>query len=235
MDGEHLHRFGVGLESPAAVIDAGVLFRVVDGLVEPCGQRGDADLLGGDHGMEQLTDVADVGQLPLSLRSGQDPAGQTLAPADGLQQGGHPPQAQHRRPAVETSVQHLPFGVGRTRHLFRRPAEEQGERHRLNGVGGRRSFERLEQSEPVAGGRCGEHAARSVDHGRDAGLVQRVADGDGVSVALHEHPDVTRADRHRLGSRCLCGRCRDLSARSEQTHDVARPGRSPRTHGRRLR
>ena len=50
--GEHLHRFGVGLESPASVIEPASLFRVVDGLVEPLGQRGDADLLGGHHGVE---------------------------------------------------------------------------------------------------------------------------------------------------------------------------------------
>ena len=76
----------------------------------------------------------------------------------------------------------------------------------------------------------GEHAARSVDHGRDAGLVQRVADGDGVGVALHEHADVTGADRHRLGPRCLCGRCRDLSAEaSRRTTSLAR---SVTTHAR---
>ena len=76
MDRQHLHGLGVGLEPPAALLVARVVAGVGDPLAQPRGQRGGAELLGGRGGVQQLADVAQVGQPALaadgaSTRSGR--------------------------------------------------------------------------------------------------------------------------------------------------------------------
>ncbi len=124
VDRQHLHRLGVGLESAAAVLGVVFLAGLVDALAQPAGEGGDAELLGGGGAVQELADVAEVGELALAVDPGQDPAGQPLAMADRLDEGGHAPLAQHRGPPVQAGMDVLPGCLVGGGHLVRGPAEE---------------------------------------------------------------------------------------------------------------
>ena len=67
MDREHLDRLGVGLEPPRALLLALVAIGIGDALGEPAAQRGDPELLGARGLMQQLREVAQVGQPALAV------------------------------------------------------------------------------------------------------------------------------------------------------------------------
>ena len=58
-----------------------------------------------------------------------------------------------------------------------------------------RSLDRLEQPQPLVRGGGREDAAGAVDHGRDAGALERVVHERGQSVRGDEHRNVARPDR----------------------------------------
>ena len=194
VDGEDLHRFGVGLQPAAAFLAVGVFFRFGDALAQPGGQRRRPQPLGGGGGVEQLADVAEVGEVAFAAGPGQEPGGETLRGADELEERGHAVAAQHAGPPVEGEVDRLPGVVAGRGHLLRRPPQEGGEgdgtgpRHR------RRPLQRLEQPQPLPGDRRGEHAAGAVDDGGDPHGGQRAPHQVGLPVGADQHGHVPGPD-----------------------------------------
>ena len=71
VDRQHLHGLGVGLQPAAALLVARLLLGGGDPLAQPAGQRGRAEPLGGGRRVQQLADVAQVGQPPLAVDLGE--------------------------------------------------------------------------------------------------------------------------------------------------------------------
>ena len=73
VDGQDLDGLGVGLEPAAALLVARVLGRLGDPPAQPAGQGRRPELLGRRRRVEELADVAQVGQPALPVGPGQDP------------------------------------------------------------------------------------------------------------------------------------------------------------------
>ena len=219
MDGEDLDRLGVGLEAPAALLVARVLAGGGDLLAQPRGQRGGAHLLGRRRGVQELADVAQVGQLALAVDGLQHPLREALDQRHGLGQRRDALHAQHARPLVQAAVELLAVLLGGRGDPLRRPAEERRERGRGGSLWRRRALDRLEQAQPVARGRGAEDAARAVDDGGDVDLVEGVADERGVAVGADEDGDVAGTDG--LG-RCTVPSCARTSIFAFEESSVAR-------------
>ena len=125
VDGQHLHRLGVGVEPPGALLVGAVPVGLGDPLPQPGGQRGDAELLLGRGGVQQLADVAEVGQPALAAQPREHPLGDGLGRRDRLEQRGDAAAAEQTGPAVQLRVQLLP---GRPRR--RRPSAPRSSRGR---------------------------------------------------------------------------------------------------------
>ena len=67
MDRQHLDRLGVGLQPPAALLVARLLLGLGDPPPQPRRQRGRAELLGRRRGVQELADVAQVGEPALAV------------------------------------------------------------------------------------------------------------------------------------------------------------------------
>ncbi len=104
-------------------------------------------------------------------------------------------------------------------------AEEAGERGRPHPRAAVRLLQRLEQRQPLDGGRGGEDAAAAGDHRRDADRVQRLLGGGEVGVAVADDRDVAAA--RAAGRRSVAP---DASSAADVEGEVARrcaagPGR----------
>ena len=88
MDRQHLHRLAVRLQPPAAVLVGDVLAGLGDPAAQPRRQGGDPEPLGHRLAVEQLADVAEIGERALAVGTGEHPAGQALAVGDRLEQRG---------------------------------------------------------------------------------------------------------------------------------------------------
>ena len=128
VDGEDLHRFGVGLEAPAAILVVRVLPRLGDPPPQPRGEGGGSELLGRRLQMQELADVAQIGELPFAVGAAEHPPRQSLGVGDRLEQRRDAPAAEQVRPRVDALVDLLPGGVVGRRHLRGRPAEEARQR-----------------------------------------------------------------------------------------------------------
>ncbi len=221
VDGHHLHRLGVGLQPAGPVLGVTVFAGLGDALAQPPGQRRHAQLLGRGLGVQELADVAQVGEPALAVDLRQHPPRQALGQGDGLQQRGHPPPAQHACPPVQPGVELLPGGVAGGGDLLRRPAQEHAERGGVRRRGRRRALEGLEQAQPLAGDGGGEDAAGAVDHRRHADGVEGIAHQGGVAVAGHQHGDVAGAQGDAPGLGPLLRALDDLGTGRHQPHHVA--------------
>ena len=67
MDRQHLDRLGVRFEPPSALLLTLVAIRVRDALGQPAAQRGDPESLGARGTVQQLREVAHVGQPALAV------------------------------------------------------------------------------------------------------------------------------------------------------------------------
>jgi hypothetical protein len=74
VDRQDLHRLLVGVQAAAALLVARLVLRGGDPLAQPGGQRGRAHVLGRRRGVQQLGDVAQVGQPALAVDARQDAA-----------------------------------------------------------------------------------------------------------------------------------------------------------------
>ena len=95
MDREDLDRLGVGLEPAAALLVARVLLGLGDPPPQPRGERGRPELLGRRGGVQQLADVAQVGQPPLAVG-----AARARAPAAPRRASPSRPATRRRAPAA---------------------------------------------------------------------------------------------------------------------------------------
>ena len=86
------------------------------------GQRGGAHLLGRRRGVQELADVAQVGQLALAVDGLQHALREALDQGHGLGQRGDALHAQHARPLVQAAVELLAVLLGGRRDALRRPA-----------------------------------------------------------------------------------------------------------------
>ena len=152
MDRQDLDGLGVGLEPAAALLVARVLAGLGDPPAQPRGQGGHAELLGRRLGVEELADVAEVGQPALavdraSIRSGSRSARVIVSVSEAT-----PLHAQDARPVVEPAVDVLP---ARPRRRRRSAAADQPKKQVRAAawarLGWRRPLDRLEQPQPLAG------------------------------------------------------------------------------------
>ena len=137
MDGQHLNRLGVGIEPQGAILVGAVPVGVGDALPQPGRQRGDAELLLGRDGVQELADVSEVGQPALAAQPPEDPPRDRLGRRDRVEQRRDTAAAEEAGPAVELRVQLLPGRLVGGGHLLRAPAEEGGERGRPGARGSR--------------------------------------------------------------------------------------------------
>ena len=157
VDGEDLHGLGVGLEAAAAVLVVGVLVGLGDPPAQPGVSAVAPRLLGVGRGVQQLADVAQVGQLALARRPGQDPRRAGARPASMVSSSdGHAAAAQHAAQPVQAASARPPSRARRRpRHLLGGPADEAGQ-------GGRRA-------RAIASvGRSSASSRRSHSRGRSA-------------------------------------------------------------------
>ena len=146
--------------------------------------------------VEQLADVAEVGQPPLAVARRQHPRREALVERERL--------GQRRRdaavrggsacPAVQPRVDLLPVRARRRSRSARRSSRRTGSGPPSARPGGRgRPLDRLEQPQPVSGGRRAEHAAAAVDHRGDPHRLERVVDRSPPCGCADEDGDVTAA------------------------------------------
>ena len=83
----------LGIFYPLLVTGLG--HRLGDPGAQPCRQRGRAELLGRDRGVQQLADVAQIGHPALAIGVGEHPCGQVLGDDDRLEQRRDPAHPQH--------------------------------------------------------------------------------------------------------------------------------------------
>ena len=82
-----------------------------DPAAQPGGQRTGSEVLVTGGPVQELADVAQVGELALPVDEREHPARELLRPGDDLLQRGDPALAQHLRPGVEPAVHGLPRGL----------------------------------------------------------------------------------------------------------------------------
>ena len=160
VDRQHLDRLGVRFEPPAALLVAGVLVGFGDPGAQPCGQRRRAELLLGRGGVQQLADVAQVGEPALSVdaRSASWPAAPRAAVIVSSSDA-TPAAAQDPRPVVQPAVDLLPgpaVVVVGGRELLGGPADERRQRggmgadHRRRAARAPRAARSQSRAGPVA-------------------------------------------------------------------------------------
>ena len=223
MDRQHLHGLVVGLQ-PAAALLVGLLLGRGDPRAQPGDQRGRAHLLGLGRGVQELADVAQVGQPALARRVREHAPGQALDERDRLGQRRHALLAQHARPVVQPLVHVLPRVVVGRGDLLGRPAEERRERGGVRAARVGRALDGRQQPHPVARRERAEDAARAVDDGGHADRVELVADERRVAVGAHEHGDVARADLHARVPGAVLVAALDLARPSSAAARGRRPG-----------
>ena len=205
---DDLHGRGVRVQPPGPLGRA----RPAPLVAEPGQQGGQAERLGDAHLVQQLPQVADVGQQPLALGLSQHPAAQP-ALLGGLQQGGHAPVAEQERPAAQgvgvAGGQVLTPLVAARVEVGGGAAEERRESRGAHQARAVRGLQRLQQRQPLVGGGRLEHVAAG-HHGRDAALGERVLHEPAVHPRRDEHGDVARHHRPPVPRR----------ARGEQPGDV---------------
>ena len=168
VDRQHLDGVGVGLEAAAALLVVDVTLGLGDAPAQPSRQRGGAELLGRDLGVQELGDVAQVGQPALAVGGREDALGQAAERVTVSGQRRHAARAQDGGPVVQLPVHVLPVVLGCRGHTLGRPAEEAGQRGGMRAQARGGPLDGLQQPEPLARRLGAEHAARAVDDGRDA-------------------------------------------------------------------
>ncbi len=147
-----------------------------------------------DGGVEQLADVAQVGEVALAAGRGQQPGREALGRADQLEERGDAVAAQDGGPAVQGEVHRFPGVVAGGGHLVGRPPEEGGERRGAGPAHRRRPLQRFEQPQPLPGHRRGEHAAGAVDDGGDAHGGEGAPHQVGLPVGADQDGHMPRPD-----------------------------------------
>ncbi len=194
VNGEYLHRFGVGFEAAAAL-----LALVAPGLLHPPGEpRPQGSRFAGTRGgfsVEELGDVTGVGEPPLAGGDLEQGGGQRPGGDDGAQEAGHPVSPEDLAPPVQLGGQLVPRLLTRFSDLRRRHADPGGERQ---GGGARRQgglLQRFQQPHPVLRRRGQKDALGASLGGGHVGGGQSVADEDGLVVGADEDGDVAGAQR----------------------------------------
>ena len=232
VDREDLDRLGVGLQPAAALLVAGVLRRPrrsaaaatpVSAVV--------AELLGRRRRVQQLADVAQVGQprarrrRARRTRSGRPSASVIVSISDAT-----PAPAQHARPAVQPRVDVLPLLLAGRGDALGAPAEERGQR---GGAGARRRGRAARAPRAAAASR----APRSVPNTLPAPLMtagtptasSASRTSAGVAVGPHEHGDVAGRGRGPVGPRSR--RRDDQQRRRGRRRGPSRRARAPSRAG----
>ena len=111
MDRDHLHRVGVRLEAPRALLGLRLAISLDDTATEPIGQCRRSDPLDRPRFVQQLRDVAQVGHEPLAIGTGQHTGRQAGVAADRLVQRGDTLVAEAPGPAVQGPVEILPSAL----------------------------------------------------------------------------------------------------------------------------
>ncbi len=220
VDRQHLHRLGVGLEAAAALLGAPVGGRLGDPLAHPGGEGGDAQPRRGRLLVEQLADVAEVGEQALAEVATEHPLGERGRAGDQLQQRRHARAAEHAGPHVHGGVQLLELGVGGGIEVGSGAPDERGDRRGARPGVGARSFERFEQPQPVERGGRGEHRPGAVDHRRHARVGEGVRPDRRVAGGAGEHGEVARAHGFVAVPAAIVGPVDEGGAGREQVDDV---------------
>ena len=238
VDRQHLHRLGVGLEPPArssspssrsasamrsasqprSAVDARAARRSRRGAA--AGRRGAGRSAAARRHRCASTRAARPSPTVIASVSAATPLSRRTRPS-GEGAGGPPPTPPRRRwrPARPLQPRNGVSAAVRAR----------------SGRGG--PLERLEQPQPVARRRGGEHAAGAVDDRRDAARrAARRGPARRCALRADEHGDVPRADRLVVDRLPLGDRCSIRAPEDEQRDDVGgevarRRARAPRPSG----
>ncbi len=184
VDGHQLDRGGVGVEpsGPLGTPPGAALGHL---LAQPGQQRHHAEAVALGHLVECLADVAQVGEPAFAADLGQHPAGQT-AGVRRLEHRGDPAPAEDLGPGPQPVGHLVGEVVTPPVELGGRVTEEAGQCGGPDPGAAVRLLERLEQGQPLHGGRGGEDAAAPGDHRR--------------------HPHASRARRGPRPGRRACSR-----------------------------
>ena len=85
VDRQHLHGLRVGFQPAAAVLVGGVVGGVGDASLQPARQRGHPELFGHRFEVEELADVAEIGELAITVGRGRAAGREALGVGHGLE------------------------------------------------------------------------------------------------------------------------------------------------------
>ena len=222
MDRQHLDGLGVGLQAAAALLVGGVAAR-------PRRSAGAAtpvsavvpELLGRRRGVQQLADVAQVGQPALAVggRAARAPGRPSTSVIVSVSEATPAPRSTRAQSCRRrwTLLPLVLVGGGDLLGASSRGTASAPRRARAAVDAGRSSASSSRSHSRAGGG--AEHAARAVDDRGDAGGVERVADQRGVAVACARARRRGRAARARRRRRVAPRR---RAARDEVGGEVAR-------------
>ena len=189
---------------------------------QPGGQRRRAELLLGRGGVQQLADVAQVGQPPLAVVLGEHPRRQPSASGDRLQQRGH---AAHRAaPAPSRAAAGGPPPTPSRRRSARR--EPLGATSRRTASARRQWARVIEAGRSSASSSRSQSRAGSVANTLPAPLITAGTPPSSSAsrtiaawrLVAHEHGEVAGADRGRSARSAPCSR--PSASRLQQRDDV---------------
>jgi hypothetical protein len=194
VDGQDLHREVVGLQPAGARLVAVPRPRVGHPPAQPRGQRRRAEALRRPRPVQELGDVAQVGERPLAAGAREHAGGQALGGGDRRRERRHPARAQQPRPPVQPRVDGFQLGRRGRRQARGVPAHEGRQRDEPGGALGPRALERLEQPQPVHGRLGGEDAAGAREDDGDPEPLEARMDPVGVLRLAAQDRDVAGPD-----------------------------------------
>ncbi len=194
MHGGDLHRGRVAVEAAAAPGEA-ALFGGADAVGEPAGQRRETEALGERDVVEELGDVAQVGELAFPVLDAEQPGGEIGVGGQLVEDRGEPRAPEQPRRLAQLRRQPADEIASARVDLGGRDPQDRGAGGQAHPVAAMRLLQGAEHPQPVGGRRGGEHAGAACQHRGHPDVVEGLAHDLDLGAGPHQHRDVAGADR----------------------------------------